>query len=149
MANLADGDKLAARSRGPEIMADAAVEIFSRPAAEVNGKCYIDSQVLAEAGVTDLSAYGGDDPIAISSSTNHEHFFAARMAASSDPDRTAVVSGDMRLTANELSALADGGAGVIAASARSTSPTSAPAAMLPLLLFSSARAVAVTPSTTA
>ncbi len=39
-------------------------EIFSRPAAEVNGECYIDSQVLAESGHTDLSGYGGgDDPI--------------------------------------------------------------------------------------
>ena len=45
-------------------MADAAVEILSRPPAEVNGKCFIDSAVLAEAGVTDLSRYGGgDDPI--------------------------------------------------------------------------------------
>jgi len=64
VANLADGDKLAARSRDPQIMGDAAVEIFSRPATEVNGKCFIDSEVLAEAGVTDLSRYGGgDDPI--------------------------------------------------------------------------------------
>ena len=64
VANLADGDKMAARSRSPEIMADAAVEIFSRPAAEVNGQCYIDSVLLAEAGVTDLSRYGGgDEPI--------------------------------------------------------------------------------------
>ena len=64
VTNLADGDTLAARSRDPKIMGDAAVEIFSRPAAEVNGKCYIDSEVLAEAGVTDLSRYGGgDDPI--------------------------------------------------------------------------------------
>ena len=38
------------------------------------------------------------------------------MAASSNPDRTAVVSGEIRLTTSELSALADGGAGVIAAS---------------------------------
>ena len=38
------------------------------------------------------------------------------MAVSSDPHRTAVVSGDLRLTTGELSALADGGAGVIAAS---------------------------------
>ena len=37
------------------------------------------------------------------------------MAASNNPDRTAVVSGEMRLTTAELSALADGGAGVIAA----------------------------------
>ncbi|HEV7853889.1 MAG TPA: NAD(P)-dependent oxidoreductase [Mycobacterium sp.] len=62
--NLADGDALAARSREPQIMGDAAVEIFSRPAAEVNGKCFIDSHVLAGAGQTDLSRYGGgDDPI--------------------------------------------------------------------------------------
>ena len=64
VANLADGDKLAERSRDPQIMGDAAVEIFSRPPAEVNGKCFIDSQVLTDAGVTDLSGYGGgDDPI--------------------------------------------------------------------------------------
>ena len=64
VANLAGGDKLAARSRDPQIMSDAAVEIFSRPPAEVNGQCYIDSQVLTEAGRTDLSRYGGgDDPI--------------------------------------------------------------------------------------
>jgi NAD(P)-dependent dehydrogenase (short-subunit alcohol dehydrogenase family) len=64
VANLADGDKLAARSRDPQIMGDAAVEILSRAPAEVNGQCYIDSQVLTEAGETDLSRYGGgDDPI--------------------------------------------------------------------------------------
>jgi NAD(P)-dependent dehydrogenase (short-subunit alcohol dehydrogenase family) len=64
VTNLADGAALAARSREPQIMGDAAVEIFSRPAAEVNGKCFIDSDVLAGAGETDLSRYGGgDDPI--------------------------------------------------------------------------------------
>ena len=64
VANLAEGDKLAARSRDPQIMGDAAVEIFSRPPAQVNGECFIDSQVLTEAGGTDLSRYGGgDDPI--------------------------------------------------------------------------------------
>jgi citronellol/citronellal dehydrogenase len=64
VANSPDFEAMLARSRKPEIMGDAAVEIFSRPAAEVNGKCYIDSQVLAAAGVTDLSGYGGgDDPI--------------------------------------------------------------------------------------
>jgi citronellol/citronellal dehydrogenase len=62
VANL-DG-QLMSRSRSPQIMGDAAVEILSRAAAEVNGKCFIDSAVLAEAGVTDLSSYGGgDDPI--------------------------------------------------------------------------------------
>jgi citronellol/citronellal dehydrogenase len=64
VTNLADGDKMAARSRSPQIMADAAVEILSRPPAQVNGKNFVDSAVLAETGVTDLSRYGGgDDPI--------------------------------------------------------------------------------------
>src|ERR1700751_4242043 len=38
------------------------------------------------------------------------------MAVSSNPDRTAVVSGDTRLTTQQLSDLADGGAGIIAGS---------------------------------
>jgi acyl-CoA synthetase (AMP-forming)/AMP-acid ligase II len=69
------------------------------------------------------------------------------MASSADPDRTALVSGDLRLTAGELSTLADGGAGVIAASgARHVAYVGAGGAMLPLLLFSAARAdVPVTP----
>lgn len=69
------------------------------------------------------------------------------MAASSNPDRTAVVSGEMRLTTAELSALADGGAGVIAASGAShVAYVGLGGAMLPVLLFSSARAgVPVTP----
>ena len=69
------------------------------------------------------------------------------MASSSDPDRTAVVSGDIRLTTAQLSALADGGAGVIAASgAQHVAYVGTGGAMLPLVLFSAARAaVAVTP----
>ena len=67
--------------------------------------------------------------------------------ASSNPDRTAVVSGQLRLTTGELSTLADGGAGVIAASGAShVAYVGMGGAMLPLLLFSSARAgVPVTP----
>jgi acyl-CoA synthetase (AMP-forming)/AMP-acid ligase II len=69
------------------------------------------------------------------------------MAVSGEPDRTAVVSGDSRLTTGELSTLADGGAGVIAASgARHVAYVGAGGSMLPLLLFSAARAaVPVTP----
>jgi citronellol/citronellal dehydrogenase len=64
VANSPNFESMLARSRDPKIMGDAAVEIFCRPAAEVNGKCYIDSQILVESGVTDLSPYGGgDDPI--------------------------------------------------------------------------------------
>lgn len=63
------------------------------------------------------------------------------MAASTNPDRTALVSGEMRLTTAELSELADGGAGVIAAAGTShVAYVGLGGAMLPLLLFSSARA---------
>ena len=69
------------------------------------------------------------------------------MASSSDPDRTAVVADDMRFTTAELSTLADGAAGVIAESgAQHVAYVGAGGAMLPLLLFASARAaVPVTP----
>jgi len=69
------------------------------------------------------------------------------MAASTNPDRTVVVSGDLRLTADELSSLADGGAGAIAASGAShVAYVGMGGALLPLLLFSSARAgLPVTP----
>ena len=56
--NLLGGDAAMAKSRRPEIMADAAHAILVRPSREATGNCYIDDEVLAEAGVTDLSAYG-------------------------------------------------------------------------------------------
>ncbi|ORB90490.1 AMP-dependent synthetase [Mycobacterium persicum] len=63
------------------------------------------------------------------------------MAASSNPDRTAVVSGDLRLTTQQLSDLADGGAGVLAASnARHVVYIGTGGAMVPLLIFAAARA---------
>jgi citronellol/citronellal dehydrogenase len=38
--------------------------ILTKPAAEANGHCFIDADVLADAGVTDLSGYdGGDNPV--------------------------------------------------------------------------------------
>ncbi|MGA4688960.1 NAD(P)-dependent oxidoreductase [Rhodococcus sp. BUPNP1] len=61
VANTPDGEALLAASRSPEIMADAAVEILSRPARTTTGRCFVDADVLAEAGVTDLSRYGGGD----------------------------------------------------------------------------------------
>lgn len=64
VTNLADGDALVAASRHPDIMADSAVAILSKPASEVNGECFVDADVLTAAGVTDLSRYGGgDDPM--------------------------------------------------------------------------------------
>ena len=69
------------------------------------------------------------------------------MAASDDPDRTAVISNGVRLTTQQLSDLADGGAAVIAASgAGHVAYVGTGGAALPVLLFASARAgVAFTP----
>lgn len=63
------------------------------------------------------------------------------MAASGNPERTALVAGDLRLTTQQLSDLADGGAGVLATSgAQHVVYVGAGGALLPLLIFASARA---------
>jgi NAD(P)-dependent dehydrogenase (short-subunit alcohol dehydrogenase family) len=64
VTNLAEGNELVNASRSTDIMADAAVTILTKPAAEANGQCYIDADVLTASGVTDLSRYGGgNDPM--------------------------------------------------------------------------------------
>ncbi len=55
--NLLGGDATIRGSRKPEIMADAAHVILTRPSRENTGNFYIDDEVLASAGVTDLSKY--------------------------------------------------------------------------------------------
>lgn len=55
--NILGGRAAMARSRRPEIVADAAHHILTRPSRETTGNFFIDDEVLAEAGVTDLSAY--------------------------------------------------------------------------------------------
>jgi acyl-CoA synthetase (AMP-forming)/AMP-acid ligase II len=63
------------------------------------------------------------------------------MAVSGDPERIALVDGDKRSTIGELSDLADGGAGVIAASgAEHVVYIGSGGVMAPLLIFASARA---------
>jgi citronellol/citronellal dehydrogenase len=57
--NLLGGDAAIEKARTPEIVADAAIEILTRPAAECTGNTFVDVDVLREAGVTDLSPYGG------------------------------------------------------------------------------------------
>jgi citronellol/citronellal dehydrogenase len=55
--NLLGGDAAMARSRTPEIMGDAAHAILSRDPGEATGRCFIDDEALADAGITDLSGY--------------------------------------------------------------------------------------------
>ena len=55
--NLLGGAETVARSRDPQIMSDAAYEILTRDPATCTGNFFIDDEVLAEAGVTDMSVY--------------------------------------------------------------------------------------------
>jgi citronellol/citronellal dehydrogenase len=55
--NLLGGDEAMARSRKPEILADAAHAILGRDSRECTGNFFIDDEVLAEEGITDLSDY--------------------------------------------------------------------------------------------
>jgi citronellol/citronellal dehydrogenase len=55
--NLLGGDVMMQMSRKPEIVADAAYYILSKPADECTGNFFIDEQVLAQEGITDLSQY--------------------------------------------------------------------------------------------
>jgi citronellol/citronellal dehydrogenase len=59
--NLLGGDEAMRRSRKPEIMADAAHAIFTRPSREATGNFYLDDEVLAAEGMTDLSVYAYSD----------------------------------------------------------------------------------------
>jgi citronellol/citronellal dehydrogenase len=58
--NLLGGDAIMARARKPDIMADAAYVIFSKPAREFTGHFLIDDNVLAENGVRDFDRYRVD-----------------------------------------------------------------------------------------
>jgi citronellol/citronellal dehydrogenase len=48
------------RTRKPAIMADAAYAVVTRPSRECTGRFFLDDDVLAEAGVRDLSRYRQD-----------------------------------------------------------------------------------------
>jgi citronellol/citronellal dehydrogenase len=54
---LIAGDDARARTRSPEIMADAAYIILTTSSRELTGKFLVDDDVLRGAGVTDLSRY--------------------------------------------------------------------------------------------
>jgi len=58
--NLLGGDDAIAKSRTPEILADASMIIVNKPSRECTANTFIDVDVLREAGVTDLSKYGGE-----------------------------------------------------------------------------------------
>jgi len=55
--NLLGGDALIKMSRHPEIIAEAAFHILNKPATECTGNTFIDEEVLALAGIDDLTEY--------------------------------------------------------------------------------------------
>lgn len=57
--NLLGGDYLIQRSRKPDIVADAAFAILSKPSS-LTGNFFIDEDVLEQEGITDFSSYAVD-----------------------------------------------------------------------------------------
>ncbi|TMM01125.1 MAG: NAD(P)-dependent oxidoreductase [Actinobacteria bacterium] len=55
--NLLGGDTAMARARRPELYADAAYAVITRPSRECTGNTLLCEDVLAEEGVTDLDRY--------------------------------------------------------------------------------------------
>lgn len=55
--NVLGGENALARSRRPEIIADAARAIFLRPTRDCTGNLFIDDDVLRAEGVTDFARY--------------------------------------------------------------------------------------------
>jgi len=59
--NLLGGDEAMARSRRPELVADAAHAVVTRPSRECTGNLFLAEDVLAEDGITDMAAYSYGD----------------------------------------------------------------------------------------
>jgi citronellol/citronellal dehydrogenase len=57
VVNLLGGEEVAARSRKPDVVADAAHAILTRPSRECTGNFFIDEEVLRAEGVTDFDQY--------------------------------------------------------------------------------------------
>lgn len=58
--NLLGGEEMIKHSRKPEIMADAAHVILTRPSREFTGNFCVDDEIMESIGVTDLSGYAVD-----------------------------------------------------------------------------------------
>lgn len=58
--NLLGGDELIKRSRKPEMVAEAAFHVLSKPSREFTGQLLLDEDVLKSAGIVDFSAFAVD-----------------------------------------------------------------------------------------
>jgi citronellol/citronellal dehydrogenase len=67
VGNLLGGDAMMRASRKPDIMADAAHVIFTRPSREFTGQFYIDDKLLYASGVRDFEPYRVDPTVPLMS----------------------------------------------------------------------------------
>ena len=58
--NLLGGESAVKHSRKPEIVADAAYLILTKPSRDCTGNFFIDEEILSEHGITDLKKYSVD-----------------------------------------------------------------------------------------
>ena len=61
--NLLGGDDIVRHSRTPDIMADAAWRIFTKPSRACTGNFFIDEDLLRAEGVTDFTGYSVDPSV--------------------------------------------------------------------------------------
>ena len=67
IGNLLGGDAMMRASRKPEVMADAAYVILTKPSREFTGQFCIDDKVLYESGVRDFEPYRVDPSMPLAS----------------------------------------------------------------------------------
>ena len=63
IANIVGGERMMRSSRKPEIMADAAYQVFTSPSRALTGQFLIDDTFLVSRGVTDLDQYRADPTV--------------------------------------------------------------------------------------
>lgn len=61
--NLLGGKSAVRHSRKPEIVADAAYFILTKPSKECTGNFFVDEEILKEHGITDLDKYAEDSSV--------------------------------------------------------------------------------------
>ena len=61
--NLLGGEEMIRASRKPEILADAAHAILTKPSRECSGNFFVDDDILKAEGTTDLSGYAVDSSV--------------------------------------------------------------------------------------
>jgi citronellol/citronellal dehydrogenase len=89
--NLLGGAPVAEVSRSPEILADAAYAILTKPSRECTGNFFIDEELLRTEGVTDFSRYSSlpQDRLAVDLFVPDEVFERVPTLVRREPDAAA------------------------------------------------------------